>query len=394
MKFFFVAIALTATLLPTLTNASELEIRGSMSLQHRSFVETAQFPEQGSQQSSIAIQPEFYLPWNEGQDSFIFTPFARLDSLDNQRSHWDIQEAKWLHLRDDWEFELGLGIVYWGVTESQHLVDVINQTDQIETVNGDRKLGQPMVHLSLIRDWGVVDAFILPGFRERTFAGKKGRLRTPWVVDTKQAQYEASAQAQHLDAALRWSHTLGDWDLGLATFKGTDREPRLTLGNNNELQPYYQQMWQVSTDVQAILGEWSWKLEALHKSGQYEDYQAAVGGFEYTVIGLADSAYDLGLLSEYNWDQRGLNASTPYQNDLFIGTRLVLNDPDGSELLVGIARDLEQMSYSGRLEGTTRFGQHWRLSLEAWLFYSKVDTDPIYSVNQDDMVSVNLEYFF
>ncbi|MCE0556521.1 hypothetical protein [Motilimonas sp. E26] len=390
MKPYFAAALLSAFHLP----ATAVEIQGSISLQQRSFVESAQFSHQGDNQTSIAIEPELYLPWNDGQDAFIFTPFARLDSLDDERSHWDIQEAKWVHLRDDWEFELGLGIVFWGVTESQHLVDVINQTDQVETVNGDRKLGQPMAHLSLIRDWGVVNAFILPGFRERTFAGEKGRLRTPLVVNPDQAQYESSAKAKHIDFALRWSRTFGDWDVGVAGFKGTDREPILQPYNQNELVPYYQQMWQISTDIQATLGEWLWKIEALHKEGQFEHYQAGVAGFEYTLIGLADTNIDLGLLSEYNWDQRGLNASTPYQNDLFLGTRLVFNDVDGSEILLGVARDLEQMSYSGRIEGSTRFGQHWRLNLEAWLFYSSESNDPLYSLKDDDMLSINLEYFF
>ncbi|MCE2572297.1 hypothetical protein K6Y21_12515 [Motilimonas eburnea] len=371
-----------------------MDIQGSIGIEQRSFISNAQFPEQGNHQTSLTIEPELYWSWNDQQDAFIFTPYARLDSLDNERSHWDIQQAKWVHLQDSWEFELGIGIVYWGVTESQYLVDIINQTDQVETVNGDRKLGQPMAHLSLIRDWGVIDAFILPGFRERTFAGKKGRLRTPWVVDTDAARYQSSAKQKHVDWALRWSHSFDQWDIGVAGFKGTDRTPILQPSANATLQPYYQQMWQLSTDVQATFNEWLWKLEALHKEEQEQSYRALVAGFEYTLVGLAQTRYDLGLLLEYNWDQRGLDAPTPYQNDLFIGSRLAFNDEDGSSLLIGLARDLEQMSYSGRLQGSTRFGQHWRLNIDAWLFHSNVDTDPLYALRKDDHISVQLAYYF
>ena len=45
---------------------------------------------------------------------------------------------------------LGLRKVYWGVTESQHLVDVINQTEGVENLDGEDKLGQPMLNLALI----------------------------------------------------------------------------------------------------------------------------------------------------------------------------------------------------------------------------------------------------
>ncbi len=386
----FIALALSSQV----ASSYAMEIQGSIGVEQRSFVSSAQYPNQGDHQTSLTFEPEFYWSWNDEQDAFIFTPFARLDSLDSERSHWDIQQAKWVHLQDSWEFELGIGIVYWGVTESQHLVDVINQTDQVETVNGDRKLGQPMAHFSLIQDWGVIDAFILPGFRERTFAGKKGRLRTPWVVDTDEASYQSSAKQKHVDWALRWSHSLDEWDIGIATFKGTDRTPILLPTANATLQPYYQQMWQVSTDVQATFNEWLWKLEALHKEEQDQSYRALVAGFEYTLVGLAQTRYDLGLLLEYNWDQRRLNAPTPYQNDLFIGSRLAFNDEDGSTLLIGLARDLEQMSYSGRLQGSTRFGQHWRLNIDAWLFHSNVATDPLYALRKDDHISIELAYYF
>jgi hypothetical protein len=51
-------------------------------------------------------------------------------------------------------------------------VDIINQTDLVENIDGEDKLGQPMVHFSYFGDWGVVDFFLLPYLRERTYPGK------------------------------------------------------------------------------------------------------------------------------------------------------------------------------------------------------------------------------
>ena len=69
-------------------------------------------------------------------------------------------------------------------------MDIINQTDQVDQVDGEEKLGQPMINLSLVRDWGIVDLFVLPGFRERTYAGEEGRPRTPLPV-SDDAVYES-----------------------------------------------------------------------------------------------------------------------------------------------------------------------------------------------------------
>ena len=67
--------------------------------------------------------------------------------------------------------------MFWGVTELRHLVDIINQTDLVENLDGEQKLGQPMVQLTLLKDWGTLDFFAMPYFRERTFTGPDGRPR-------------------------------------------------------------------------------------------------------------------------------------------------------------------------------------------------------------------------
>jgi len=373
-----------------------VEVRGYMGTELRYFSETPWQSEQTDWQASFVTQPEFYWELDDsGDNSVTFTPFMRIDSADNARSHWDVRELKWLHLADNWELEVGAAIVFWGVTESQHLVDVINQTDGIEGINGDDKLGQPMVHFSLIEDWGVFESFILAGFREQTYAGKNGRLRLPLLVDGDHSQYESSRGQQHIDVALRYSHSLSDWDIAFSAFHGTNREPVFQLDSSQQqLTPYYMQMTQVSSDVQITQNDWLWKAEWLYRDTQPESYYAAVAGFEYTLIGLFDSDADLGLLGEYNWDQRQEQASTPYQNDLFVGARVVLNDEDSTELLIGVARDLSYMSYSGRLQASKRLGERYKLSLEAWLFHSNEQADPLYYFQHDDMINVNLDYYF
>ncbi|MCP5078820.1 MAG: hypothetical protein GY951_12295 [Psychromonas sp.] len=391
MRLLFIGLL---TLISTLTNAAE--IRGFMGAEVRYFYEQPLQSEQTDWQGSFVTQPEFYWDLDEsGENSLTFTPFLRVDSADEQRSHWDIRELKWLHLAEKWELEVGAAILFWGVTESQHLVDVINQTDSVEGISGDDKLGQPMIHFSWIDDWGVLESFILVGFRERSFAGENGRLRLPLLIDETNSQYESSQAEKHIDYALRYSQSFSDWDVGFSAFHGTNRDPNLSFDSNKQqLTPYYMQMTQLSSDIQVTQNEWLWKLEWLYRNTKPESYHAIGAGFEYTLVGLFESDADLGLLTEYNWDQRQDDATTPYQNDLFVGARLVLNDEDSSELLIGIARDLNYMSYSGRLQASKRIGERYKLSLEAWVFNSNEAADPLYYYQHDDMVNLNLDYYF
>ena len=93
------------------------------------------------------------------------TRCARAILADDRRSHFDVRELMYQRVFDDFELRAGLGRVFWGVTESYHLVDIINQTDLVEDIDLEDKLGQPLVNLTLIRDWGALDLFALPGCR-------------------------------------------------------------------------------------------------------------------------------------------------------------------------------------------------------------------------------------
>lgn len=344
------------------------------------------------------MQLEYYRDWNNGDDSFVFTPFLRIDGHDKQRSHFDIRELNWTSVHQDWEITVGVGKVFWGVTESQHLVDIINQTDLVESTDGEEKLGQPMFRLGLVQDWGNIDLFILPGFRERTFPSRNARLRTAIPVDISEAEYESSRGRNNIDAAIRWFHTLGDWDIGLSHFSGTSREPDFRLSTDGSgrpvLIPVYMTIDQTSLDVQATKGDWLWKLELISRNGQGDRYTAATGGFEYTLYGIFESSADLGLITEYLYDDRGDAASSPFEDDLFLGARLAMNDEASSELLAGTIIDLQNNSRVFSVEASRRFGDDLKLNLEGRFFSNIDNNDPLTSFRQDDFIQLELAWYF
>ncbi len=373
------------------------ELSGYVAVEGRVFFNDPLFPEQKRNSVSLVIQPEFYHEW-ENRSSFTFTPFARLDSADSERSHFDIRELNYLWLTDKWELNIGIAKIFWGVTEFVHLVDIINQTDNVEYIDGEDKLGQPMIHLSIPRDRGVVDMFLLPYFRKRTFPGENGRFRTQIVVDTDRAIYESSAEEYNIDLAVRYSHTIENWDFGIYHFKGTGREPTLLLDidsvGNQILIPFYEQIDQTGLDVQMVKGNWLFKLESLYRTGQGKDFFASVGGFEYSLINIVSSGMDLGLIGEWAYDERAKNSTTAFDNDLMIGTRLALNDAASTEALLGIIQDIDSEGSVFTIESSRRIGDHWKVDLEIFFVLDSSEKDIIHNLRGDDNVQIVLLYYF
>lgn len=371
---------------------------GNVALEWRSFLQNPIDEQQHGDNTALSFQPEYYRAWNNGQQAFRFTPFVRLDENDPQRSHIDLRELSWTYVSDGWELLAGVSKVYWGVAESLHLVDIINQTDLVESPDGEEKLGQPMIKLTLVNDWGDIDLFVLPGFRERNFPGRHGRLRTPVPVSSSDADYAAASGRDHIDVAARWRRSIGDWDIGLSHFSGTTRQPVFRSGTDSSgrmvLIPIYDTIDQTSLDLQATKGDWLWKFESISRSGQGERYAAAVAGFEYTLYGIFDSGADLGLLTEYLYDERGRRATTPFEDDLFVGARLAMNDVASSELLAGVITDLSNGSRVFSIEASRRFGQHWKLNLEARLFSNISENDLLAAQRDDDYAQLELAYYF
>ncbi len=391
-------VALGAAALLVAPVCMAVEVTGYVGADVRAFLGSPQFDTQRDHSASLVFQPELYGSWFDDRVSLIAVPFLRLDSSDAKRSHFDVRELLVRYVADRFEVAAGFGKVFWGVTESRHLVDVINQTDLVENIDGEDKLGQPMVNLSLIFAPGTLDLFVLPGFRERTFPGPKGRLRSQPSVDADRALYESSRENAHVDGALRWSQTAGDWDFGLSHFYGTSREPEFVLGSAADgapvLLPRYDLIHQTGIDVQTTKGNWLWKFEGIRRSGQSKTFAAFDAGFEYTFYGVNESQMDVGVLAEYLHDTRGSESPHPFENDVFAGARLVLNDEQSSEVLAGFIRDANSSATAFSVEASRRLGDRWKVELQLRLWSGVPSDDALSAFRGDDYLELSIQRFF
>lgn len=437
----------TALLAAGAAQAGDFEARLSLSAESRFYVEEPRYPSQDNTyvQPSIVVEPELDYRFENGEDRLTFVGFGRYDTVDHNRTHADIREAYWLHEGDGWDTVIGINRVFWGVTESRHLVNVINQVDGVEDIDGEDFLGQPMINLNVDSDFGRFGFYVLPGFRERTFVGDDDRLRGPLPVDESRSEIEGSWDEASVDFAVRYENTFGPADLGLSYFHGISREPWMAprvnsdfgfienianswledqnsigdlqdlrdavcdvadcddgvIGSFSELvlAPRYEKIDQFGVDMQAAQGNWLFKFEGLVRFGHGDSpIFAAVGGTEYTFFDVGESGIDVGLLGEYLYDSRDTDRidvpQTIFENDVFLGSRIAFNDIGGTSILGGATVDVDSQEIAASIEMSTRIVDNLSASIVGRFFLNEEEDSLLYTISKDDFINLRLTYSF
>lgn len=371
------------------------DFTAEISTDFSSFLNKGMYKGQQQYYGSLALKPELALDWNKGNDRMVMTLFGRLNTGDDNRTHWDVRELYYQKFIGNWELNLGLKEIYWGVTESVHLVNVINQTDLVESFDGEKKLGQPMAQITLLSNYGNFDFFAMPYHRKRTFPGYKGRLRFQLPVETRGVRYESGAGSSRIDLAGRWSHSISVFDIGLSHFWGNNREPLLTIDNQGKLRQYYEVVHQTGVDLQATAGSWLLKFEGTRRETDTETFLAIATGFEYTFGNINGNGLDIGILGEYLYDERGSRTTTGFQNDIFVGSRFALNDTDDTSILFGGIFDLDNSGKLFSVEADRRFFNDWKANLEIRILGDPGDPqDFLHALKEDSFVRMTVGYFF
>ena len=372
---------------------------GYIGAEYRHFLNTPLYENQHQDYLSISSQYEFHKDFSESEQQLVLNIFGRLDEKDDNRTHLNIKDMYWWKNLNEVEIYVGVRKVFWGVTESVHLVDVINQTNLVENPNREEKFGQPMVEFVFERDWGTTEFYILPYFIEQELPGEEGRFRGPIPI-RERVTYHSDSEERHTDYALRWSHYIGIWDFGLSHFSGTSRDPRFDLvwddnGDVTEIQLHYEKIDQTGIDLQATIESWLWKLEVIsRKVGGGKHNTLAAGGFEYSFYSVFGSNSDIGVIAEYQLDDREDLRQSAAQNDLALGIRWALNDIDGSEVLFLVNKDLEYDNTLVTFETSKRLTDNWKLEAQAAFFIDIEPGSAEYAIRDDDYLQLEVRRYF
>ena len=378
--------------------------------------------------------------------------FARADAREDARSRGDVREAYYEVRAGALTTRLGARRVFWGVTESRHLVDVVNQSDLADDLDGEAKLGQPMLEFTLAGAPGTLALYALPAFRERRLPGPGGPLVYPFPLALDETRIVARGGALHTDHAARATTQFGALDLAVSWFDGIGREPRilpclrqgsgfpgtedgancdlfesvsaaapmpnaltpilqaLGLAPSNEevaaeleararanlvLVPEYRRERRLGLEAQFIHESLALKFEGLVRDSRGARSYAGVLGAEYTLSGLGSAgAQDLGLIVELLRDTQSELLSARYDHEVFLGGRWALNDVAGTQALGGVLLDSTGDGQTYSLEGSRRLGDDWKLSLRLRAFTGGARNDIADVVRDADELRLTVERFF
>jgi len=384
---------------PAAQAGPEYQLEGNIELEARFFTNDVDGGNRHDVNLSGSIDPVLIMLWNRGKHTVTVNPYYRWDLNDEARSHFDIRQLSWIGAFGNLELRAGIDKVFWGVTESAHLVDIINQDDGVEDVDGEDKLGQPLVSASYWSDYGTLTVFLMPYFRERTFAGQDGRPRGPLTVDTDRPIFGQGSNNWHPDWAVRYQNSFGMIDVAASYFSGFSREPDfvpdVSAAGEPVLRPHYGIIHQIGLEVQATVDAWLFKFEGINVDKRDGlDYQAFAAGFEYTFYQAFGTGGDVGVIMEYLWDSRGAAGPSPSESDIFVGVRWEGNDVKTTRVLAGVVFDLDSQSRLFFVEASRRIGSRWRITLDGRFFLTVPVTDPLFFIRRDDFVQLRLARFF
>lgn len=387
--------------------------KGTVAVEGRFFPLGPAHPGQRPQDISFWGELEFAFDLAD-RSRVVAKPFFRYDTSDDRRTHWDLREAYWQKEYADFRIRAGVARVFWGTLESAHLADVVNQVDLVENVDvsslTEYRLGQPMVQLSLPRTWGTIDFFYLPYSRERTFPGYHGRLRSRIEVDTDNTQFDSNFRNWYPSFALRYSHSIGGLDFGGYYFHGVSRDPSFLIDTSQVLGnflagpvkviPLYQVINQGGVDAIYTAGPWQFKFEGIVRqgfndtTGRKRTYAALGAGLEYTFKSFFDTGADVGLLAEFLYDSRGRKATSVFENDVFFGVRVNLNDRDDTRAIFGYIQDVKDSDKIVYVGASRRIYDNLRLDIQARFFLNPSHDRILYDVRRDHFIQASLLYKF
>ena len=279
----------------------------------------------------------------------------------------DFNEAYLDYAYNDLNVLVGNNIVFWGKNEFYNPVDIVNSKDFSRSLAQGEKIGQPMVNVKRYYDTSELNLFILPA-TSNTYPTSKVRPQLALNINSANS-FANGASENNTGMAARWSGYIDEYDYGFSYYHGNTKDPALVL-SSGQLVPKYSEITQLGLDVQATRGDILYKGEVIYRDNQY-DYNGNINGYTNFILGLEQSSFgifgqnwDLANILEYTYDTRGSSSHHGYQNDVFLGARLVLNNIEDTQYFVSLQNDLDKNTRVVTFNYESRFFSSFRAGID------------------------------
>ena len=334
---------------------------------------------------------------------FLMEPYFRYDHHDKNRSLFDFKENNLTYYYNDIQVKAGISEIFWGITESKNLVDIINVKD---VTDGDQKakLGQSLLAFSNYSEkFGSIDFYYLPFFKNSSQIGETGRLRLSKPIENYNIVYAGGAGPKVPSWALKWENSFGILDFSLQGFRGNSRESSTIAKLEDSQLKYfqgYERISQIGSYIQVISGPIIYKLEAIKRNGQKnainirENFFSYTLGLEYLINNLFENKWDITSFIEYHNDNRNNDSTDIFQNDLFLATKLNFNNIKGTEFFTSITLDIDGGGNTSSLELSSRVTDNTRVTGSYNSYWSVNDKDILYSFRRDNYFRIKVIKYF
>lgn len=231
------------------------------------------------------------------------------------------------------------------------------------------KIGQPMINMKRYFDTSELNLFILPA-TNNTYPTSKVRSQLALNIDSANT-FANGASKNNMGMAMRWSGYVDEYDYGFSYYQGNTKDPAL-VATSGQLKPKYSEITQLGFDIQATFGDVLYKGEMIYRDNQYnydgniDDYTNYIVGLEHNSYGVFSQNWDLASIVEYAYDTRGSKSHHGYQNDLFLGARLVLNNIEDTQYFLSLQNDLDKNTRALTFNCESRFFSLFRAGIDIY----------------------------
>ena len=255
----------------------------------------------------------------------------------------------------------------------------------------DNKLGAPSISIETYLGSGELQYWYISRFRERTFNDTNAHPGFGMPVSSAQFAHAKGSEAS--DQALRYANSIGDIDYALSIFDGTAREPLFIVQELDPptIAPYYERMRSVGLELQYTGESILYKFEGLTGTQSGKDFDALVLGTEKTVYTIFETQWDMGVLFEYQYDDR---AQAQINQMIVSGVRLTANDEFDTSIVLLYTSDKDLNQSLIGLEASRRLRSGMTLDFNYLLYQSDGQDLPFYSLIDDSEFSLKLGYYF
>ncbi|WP_133408189.1 hypothetical protein [Parashewanella tropica] len=317
--------------------------------------------------------------------------FYNWNNKDEERRYMDIRKANVYFHKGENKFGFGIDTFFWGASESINLVNVLNQSDISESIDGKVKLGQTFISVSNQFSNGEITFIYLPKFRAINFP-----QRPSYGLPISNSNLFENNKKDGGYAA-RALFYVEDYEFAFSYFKGTRRQPILIRSSMSPelLTPFYIQTENLLFDGVYLTENFTLKTEAKIGKELGDGFTAASFGIEYPSYLFSDVIDEVIFIGEYIFDDRKITAETHAQNDIFVGTKFEFGDASQSSLRMLYSYDLDYRGQYAELSYQHRFLDYFRVKAKfVKVLTASSEERRLHALVGEEFVKFSLHYAF